>query len=226
MHQLLALLVTALFATSSFAQDQNHVLVRGNGVVQSVPDMAVLSLSVMHQAPSAAEATKAVAKDARNVLDRLATFGVAEIDIQTTGLSLNPVYDRRANDGRPPAVIGFSAANRMTVRARDLGRLGEMLDGLINAGANSLQGLSFDISDPAPLQKQARRAAVADALEKAEVYATAAGRELGEVLEISETSAASPSPMMRAESFMSDAMPIAAGSQSVSVQIWIKVSLR
>jgi uncharacterized protein YggE len=105
------------------------------------------------------------------------------------------------------------------VRLRDVAKLGDLLTSLIEAGANRLNGVTFEIAEPAPLLDDARRAAVADARKRAELYATAAGVKVGRVLSIGENSALAPVPMMRMAKAGADAVPVAAGEQTITAGV-------
>jgi uncharacterized protein len=119
-------------------------------------------------------------------------------------------------------MIGYQAGNDVRVRVRDLNRLGVLLDALVTAGSNQLQGISFAIDDTTALLDQARDRAVQDARRKAERYAAAAGVQVGRVLSISEAGAEIPRPLMRmaaAEMDMGSSVPIASGEQELGVSV-------
>ena len=223
------LILAAIFvagSTFSTQADTAFVSVTGEGRVEMVPDMAIVSLGVTHQRPTAGAAMDAVAKATRAIFSELDDFAIDAKDIQTTGLNLHPVFDRRNNSGQPPKIVGFSGNTTLTIVVRDLDKIGGLLDEIVDVGANRLQGISFDISDKSDALTKARIAAVNDAKAKAATMAEAAGAKLGRVLELSESGPSfNQGPMIRAEMAMADAMPIAAGSQSLLVQVWSKFEL-
>ena len=224
MKTLFAFLIAFAFAQSASAEQTGIITVKGEGLVEVVPDMATVSLGVQHQADTAMRALALVGKDITKITRKLAEFGVEERDIQTTNLALHQVYDRRNSTNQPPKVIGFSASNQLKVTVRDLDRIAEILDGIFDAGANNFNGISFGSSSPADALTLARQKAVRDALDRAATYATAATLNLGQILEISESGPTeSPLPVMRAEMLRADSIPISAGTTGISVQIWLRI---
>ncbi len=229
MHLRIALIVAlSVTATATaLAQDlQRHISVSGAGRIEVAPDMADISLGVRHQARTAQEALRDTSAAVAAIIQRVQSFGVDEADIQTTGLSLNPIYERRSNSEQQPRLAGFAASNMITVRVRDLDRLGGLIDRVVDAGATNFQGLRFGLSDRAEALEDARRAAVADAMARAQVYADAAGVTLEEVLSIVESGAQiQPRAMMRVESMALDSVPIAAGELTISANVSLTFGL-
>ncbi|MFC6583806.1 SIMPL domain-containing protein [Sulfitobacter aestuariivivens] len=129
--------------------------------------------------------------------------------------------NRSVSSDQPPQIVGYRAGNTVKVRVRDLAKLGAMLDGVIETGANDFNGLSFGLQNPAPAKARARAAAVADAMERAGELADAAGLALGTVLRMTEHSNVSrPAPMMEMSAprgSMGDA--IATGEVDVTAQV-------
>lgn len=198
-------------------QPPPQIVVTGEGRVEQAPDMATVSLGVTTQGATAAEAMQANAVGVQAMLDRLAAAGIAARDIQTTGLSLNPLWSNY-DSGAAQKIEGYAAANMVTVRVRALDNLGPVLDAAITDGANTLNGLGFGLADPEPAMQEARARAVADARKRAETLAAAAGVKLGHILSITEGGYASPAPlpMYKADAAMS-AVPVAGGEIGVAV---------
>ncbi|MDV4145345.1 MULTISPECIES: SIMPL domain-containing protein [Shimia] len=211
--RLLVMVFWVLGLTSAAQADPRTISVTGEGVVTAVPDMAVLTLEVSEEAATATEALDTVAKRAQAVFERLEAFEIASRDMQTSALSLNPLWSRDRAPNEAPEIRGYRAETRVTVRLRDLGMMRGIFDKVVADGANGFGGLQFAVQDTAPLHEAARRAAVADAKARAALYAEAAGVTLGPVLSLSETGAATPRPMMmaRAEMVSDGGMPVAAG---------------
>lgn len=205
----------------ALAQD-GRIEVTGVGRIDAVPDMAVVSLGAAAEAENARDAMAEVSAVTGAIIARLEAEGIASRDMQTSGLSLNPVW-KHYRDDNPPQITGFAANNRLTVRVRDLDQLGSLLDKVLQDGANKFNGLSFALQDPEPAMNAARRAAVADARAKAELYASAAGVTLGKVILISEAGRSGPEPMMMERAMMSDSavVPIAAGEVTTEARITI-----
>lgn len=221
MRILVMMLVLALSTGAVHAADSvRRIMVSGSGEVLQAPDMAQISLGVVHEAKTAGAAMDAVSAATRAVLERLRALGIDDKDIQTSGLSLQPVWNHAASNQRP-RIVGFSAANTVTLRVRDLGRLGHVLDAVIRDGANQMHGLQFGLQDPDPVRDEARRRAVADAMGKAALLADAAGVTLGDVLEMSEEGGGRPRPMMMEAAMRSGGgdVPIAAGELATQAQV-------
>ncbi|WP_323768936.1 SIMPL domain-containing protein [Marinovum sp.] len=221
------LIATIPLSAPLVAQEQlsaRQIVVTGEGQVQAAPDMATLSIGVGHQAPTAAEAMEQVAVTVQQVFTRLTDLGVAPRDVQTTQLRIDPVW-RQRNTSTPqevPEIVGFSAHNDISVRLRDMTRLGEVIGLLVEDGANRLSGISFGVQSPEIHIAEARRLAVVDAQARAALYAKTAGVELGPVLEIAEPgSSQGPGPMFaRAEGLaMADGMPVAGGELTFGAQL-------
>ena len=188
--------------------------------------MAAITLGVATRAETAAEALSANSAQLAAVLERLRGAGIAERDLQTTGLSLGPQMDY-SRDGQPPRVMGYEASNMLTVRVRALETLGTILDQAVGDGANTFHGLSFALSDPEPALDRARVQAVQEARRKAEMMAEAAGVRLGPVVSISEAGGGRPPmPMMRQSMAMeAAAVPVASGEVGYAVSVTVSWDL-
>lgn len=218
------LVALALAAPSARAEGAAEVsprllTVTGEGSVSAAPDMAVVSIGVSQEAPAAADAVAAMNQGMTAVMAELASAGIADKDIQTGSLRLDPQYDP-SPDGTAPRVTGYVASSTLNVRVLDLATVGEVIGAAVSSGANRLQGLTFDLQDKAPLMAEARRAAVADARAKAALYAEAAGVTLGPVQSIAEQGGGlqpSPAPMFRMDAAM--AVPVAAGELDLQAAV-------
>ncbi|MBD3677634.1 MAG: SIMPL domain-containing protein [Rhodobacteraceae bacterium] len=197
-----------------------QISMQGEGSVEMAPDMAIITLGAVREAVAAADALDATNRATAAVLARLAAAGVAERDMQTSGLSLSPRWENpRSMDNGRPRIGGFVATNMVTVRVRDLSILGVVLDAAVADGANQFHGLSFGMQEPRPLQDEARRRAVADARAKAELYAGAAGVKLGRILSITEAGGGAPGPVMMREMAVSSPVPVAPGEVSIAQHV-------
>lgn len=200
----------------------------GEGTASAAPDMAVVTSGVVSQGDTARAALDANTAAMQKLIDSLKAAGIEAKDIQTSGFSVQPryVYSQR-NDGQqePPRIVGYEVRNNVTVRVRDLSKLGAILDSAVTEGSNQIDGLSFDISNKAALLDEARRKAFADAKAKAEIYAQAAGVKLGRLRDLSETGGAFPPPrpvMMRMEAAKAQAdVPVERGEQELQVNITV-----
>lgn len=202
------------------------VTVVGTGEAQAVPDQAQITVGVTSEARSAAEALTANNERMRNLMGSLEEQGIARRDIQTSNFSVHPQY-RHDERGQNPQIVGYQVSNQVRIRARDLVRLGTLLDQLVSRGANQIHGISFDIDDKDELTAEAQRRAMRDARERAERYAEAAGLTVGSALVIQEESFdhSPPVPMFRMEMAAADSVPIAQGEQTVSARIRVTYAL-
>ena len=213
----LLILVVATFAITTAQAAERLVTVTGEATVAVPPDSAVIRIGV-----SSLEKTgEANAKQMTAVLTTVKASGIAERDIQTSRLSLQPQYD--PNKGGTARLTGFQANNQVTIRIRDIDNLPTVLDRAIAAGANEMSGIEFVVSDQSKLLDQARDEAIADARRKAELYARAARAKLGQVVSISEEGTApQPRPM---QAVRAGAVPIAPGEQTLRAIVSVSYEL-
>ena len=203
----------------------HELTVTGSATVDAVPDIATVTAGVETQAPTAADALKANGTAMTAVFAALKAAGVAERDMQTSQLTLNPVFAPDPGGSQAaPQVVAYQASNMVTARVRDVARLGATIDGLTAAGANRLYGVSFDVDEPGALLDTARQRAVADARRKAEILATAAGGTLGPVIAIAEGGGSGPAPL-RAKMDAAMAAPVAAGAVSLGADVTVVFGL-
>ena len=174
-----ALIALTLFTGESYGASERTLTTSGNGTAMGKPDQAKIQAAVETQATSPKKAIDTNNRVMGNVLEALEALGVAQKDIETSTLNVRPYTEK----GKEP---GYRVSNSFTVCLRDLSRIGEILEGIIYAGANRVSGVNFEVADPAPLLDEARRAAVADALHLAELYASAAHVKLGEIRSLRE----------------------------------------
>lgn len=207
-------------ATTAMAQSEGQITVTGQGNAFAVPDMALITMGAMAEAETAKAAMDETSRITSAILDQLAGFEIEPRDVQTSDLSLHPVWNNRTNSNGRPRIEGYQASNSVTVRIRDLSRLGTVLDAVLTDGANQLNGLQFTLSDPEPLMNDARRNAVADARAKAELFAEAAGVELGRLISLSEAGTHSPRPaMMGMARDMAESVPVAEGETEIRASV-------
>jgi uncharacterized protein YggE len=204
-----------------------RIQVIGEGSVSIAPDMAVLELAVTREAKTARAALDANSAAMKDVLAAMHEEGVAERDLQTSNFSIQPkyIYPTPQSSGKrpPPRIVGYTVRNTLTVRVRDISRVGAILDKSVTLGVNEGGGIRFANEDPSEAIASARTQAVKDAMTRANTLARAAGVGLGKLLEISEHSTAPrPRPVARAEMMMasdSATVPVAAGENSYKVTI-------
>lgn len=226
MRVLNALMLSAALALpfSAPAFAEALVTVTGEATVEAAPDMATISLGVTTEGQTAAEAMTANSKALQAVVERLKAAGIEDRDLQTSNLSLNPNwvgYD----SGSTPKIAGYVASNMLNVRVRALDGLGSVLDASIADGANTLNGISFELAQPRPALDEARKAAVADARARAALLIEAAGGTLGKIVSITENSGyGSPMPMFKSDAAAAP-VPVAAGQIGLSASVTISFEI-
>jgi uncharacterized protein YggE len=149
-----------------------------------VPDVATLSTGVVTQAADANSAMRANAAQMDKVMAAIRAAGIAERDIQTSGINLNPQY--KYTENQPPAITGYQASNTVSLKVRDIGKLGKVLDALVASGANQVNGPSFEIDKPEAAYDEARRGALEKAQARARMYADALGLKVRRIVSIDE----------------------------------------
>jgi uncharacterized protein len=192
----------------------------GEGEVMVVPDIAIVTIGVVSRAPTAGDALAANSTDLQRVVDTVKAAGVDEKDIGTTGFSVTPVYQTvpRPPVDIPAPIIGYTVENDVRVTIRALASSGAILDHVVQAGANRINGISFDIADRKSAENDAIKAAIADAKARAQLMADAAGVTLGRVLSVSASSnGVGPFPAFaRGALAAAPPPPVLAGQQTVS----------
>ncbi|MEO0523221.1 MAG: SIMPL domain-containing protein [Pseudomonadota bacterium] len=201
------------------------ITVTGEGSVAAAPDMAVISLGATHQDRDARVAMDRVSDDVAAIFARLEGLGIAPSDMQTDGVSLQPVWDQGYSSGQSRRISGFVASNTVTIRARDLEALGGLLNAVLEDGANRFGGLRFAVQEPKPLRDAARAAAVADALDRAGLMASAAGVTLGPIRTMREGGGHAGPVMMEMAAARSADVPIAPGELTMQAQVEVVFDL-
>lgn len=205
-------------------EPQRVIHVTGQGSISAQPDRAVVIFGVQTEADSAADALEENNELMQEVISATLDAGVAENDVQTQHLRLQPVYDEAPAADGERTLTGYRAINSINVTVQEIDSLGDLLDAAVESGANTIDNIRFEISDREQLAADAREAAVNDAMAKAEQLADLAGAELGEVLTISESGAAPPPEPFLAqdEAAVGGAgTPIEPGTQAVEARVQI-----
>ncbi|WP_375451470.1 SIMPL domain-containing protein [uncultured Devosia sp.] len=234
MRRLFACLPFALLAGLSLPAFAGTISIEGRGEVTAVPDTAFVNSGVTTQGATAREALDLNSKAMADLLAALKGSGIAERDIQTSGFSVSPNYvyteDRDANGYTlPPKINGYQVSNAVTVRVRALDTLGAILDNSVTVGANTVNGVTFAVDDPSELLNQARKSAFADAQAKAQLYATAAGSALEDIVSINEGQSIEQPPQPYMVKAMADTaraeVPVAAGELSFAINVSVQWEL-
>jgi uncharacterized protein YggE len=213
----------ALAQTDGPASGTRHTItVHSTGIVEGTPDVLELTLGVDTRGRSAGDALAENSKLTAGVLKVLKDAGVADKDVQTSNLSISPVYDDNGE-----LIVAYAVSNHVTARLHDLDKAGRVVDAATKAAGDQIvvQGLSFSIDDNSDLVAQARTDAVKRAKAQAQQLADAAGVELGPLVSIIEESSPTP-PVVVAERAAAPgsadaAPPIQAGSQTLTVDVTV-----
>lgn len=206
---------------------KSSVTVLGHGSASAAPDIMRITVSVEVRRPEVTSAFEQAGHAAQAVSEALRAAGVSPADVSTTGLSVHADTVWQENQGQK--VVGYIATTALSVTLRDLSAPGRVITDCVSAGGDDVRlgGLELAIADQSGLLSQARDAAFADALAKAEQYARLSGRELGKVVEVSENidTPGVPRPMVRAMKASADAMPIERGEAELSASVQVRWTL-
>jgi len=235
----LLLLGTAAFASPAVAQQASitqtiagtRLDITATGEVSRVPDIAIISAGVVSRSATASAALQDAANRMDKVVAALKRAGVAERDIQTSNVNLNPEY--RYPENQSPQLVGYTANNTLTIRFRDIRSSGKILDALVAEGANQINGPNLTIDKPEPALDEARANAVAIGRARAEAYARSLGLRVVRVVAISEGGGYGappppppPMPMMMARGERDSSTAIAPGEQKLQVNLGMTFELQ
>ncbi len=206
----------------SMQSDSTLLSVSASADATRIPDVATISTGVVTQATDANAAMRSNATQMDKVMTAIRKAGIAERDIQTSGISLNPQY--KYTENVPPLITGYQASNTVNVKVRDLAKLGKVLDTLVEQGANQVNGPSFEVDKPDEAYDEARVGALKKAQARATTYANALGLKVRRIVSISEGGASFPRPMpmirmQAADAGMAKETSVAPGESTLSVSI-------
>jgi uncharacterized protein YggE len=237
-HAFLAALVIGASVVPAHAQAQapapyvqtisgTRLDISATGEVSRVPDIANISAGVMTRSASATAAIADNAVRMERVRAALKRAGIADRDIQTSNISLNPEY--RYQDNQPPQLTGYTASNQVNVRFRDIRNTGRILDALVAQGANQINGPSLTIDKPEAALDEARVKAIAAGRARAELYARALGMRVVRLLSVSEGGGYSvppPMPMVMRAQADAASTKIDPGEQQLQVTVAMSFELQ
>ena len=218
----LSMTASAQDVAATSANPGNTLLsVSAQAEASRAPDIATLSAGVVTQAADANGAMRANAEQMSRLMTAIKAAGIAERDVQTSGINLNPQY--RYAENQPPTITGYQASNNVNLKVREIGKLGQVLDALVASGANQINGPTFEIDDADSVQDQARTAALKKARERADMYAESLGLRVVRLVSISEGGSGFQPPrpmmMMRAVAQDSAASPVSPGETTLTVAV-------
>ena len=194
--------------------------VSATGEVSRIPDVAIISAGVVTRQPTASAAIQENAARMERVLAALKRVGVADRDVQTSSINLNPEY--RYQENQPPQLNGYTASNQVSVRFRDIRNSGRILDALVAEGANQINGPTLTIDKPETALDEARTQALATGRARADFYARALGKRVVRLVSVSEGGGnypAPPMPMMMEARTQSADTKIVPGEQKLQVAL-------
>jgi uncharacterized protein len=231
----LAVIASLLAAGPLAAQEKPapapRLYLTGKAKVEAPPDFASVTIGVTNRAATTAEAIDKTSAAAAKIVAAAKAFGIAPADLQTSYVVLTQAYRtvREPGGGTEQKPDGYQATNSVTMRVRDLGRLGEVLRNVVDSGANQIDGVDFGLSDPKRLEQAALTAAVKDARAQADTIATAAGVTLARIVEIRYGAGPTPVPphayYAPRRAAARENVPVEAGSLEVTAEVSVVFEL-
>lgn len=207
--------------------DDRHLTVMGEAIVSVAPDAATLQVGVVAQANDAKTAQDQISEKMHKIIDAVTGLGISAADIQTSQLSLSPVYeDTRNKPDAEPRIIAYRAANTIQITTSDVA-VGNVIDTAITAGANQINSLQFILKNDKNARRQALEQAAQDAMQKASTLAAAMNVRLGQPYQISESSVSNrpPQPMLYTARALSADTPVQSGQVEVRASIVVRYFL-
>jgi uncharacterized protein YggE len=206
-----AIVIIALVMANK-TNEQDRFSVVGSGTVYAKADIANIQVGLKTGAKkTAAEATVDSTNKMNDIVSALKTLGIEDKDMQTSDYSLNPVYNYTNDKGQ--VLVGYEVIQNLTLKIRDLTKIGDVIAKTTEKGANQIGNISFTIDDEFALKNQARELAIQKAKEKAVLIASQSGMKLGEVKSVVEN-ADQPTPIMY--SYTNAKMDASAGAAPIA----------
>ncbi len=203
------------------------ITVSATGQVAATPDIARVSSGVTSEADSARKALSDNSAAMAALIAGLKGAGIEAKDIQTSSFHVEPRYTN-PREGEVAVINGYRVVNQVEIVARKIDKLGEVLDQMVTLGANQMNGLNFEVSQAETLKDEARKSAMANALRRAKLLASAGGAEVGEVISISEEVSGGPQPYQykMARTAMADSVPVEQGTQMLEARVTVTWALK
>jgi len=224
----LYLVMAPIVSPAKENMERRWIMVTGEGIVETPPDLAILRFGVMTTSKSAKAATQANNQSIAKIISALKEKEIRTEDLETTRFSLSPQREYRKN--QPPMVVGYQASNTLAVKVRDLDRVGEYMELIVESGGNNFESLSFTVEDTNEMEEEARVLAIENALNKAEMMTDALDAKVGLPLTIQEISHSNrpmqQRRMMEADVMMASEVPIQAPSElNILVRVQVKFEI-
>lgn len=224
---------TEVLTTPADSLTLDTVTASGNGTALAAPDTAELTFGIVSTDPKAKPALDRASKVAGDVAAAIKKAGVAEEDIQTSDMRIDPNYTYDNSGEKPPVVASYRASVTLRVRVRDIAIVGEVIETGTGAGASTVNGPTFTLEDDAAATDEAITKAVEDAKRRAEAMAKAAGKSVGEAVTVKETAVDVPevytdSALLRADkgAYAAGMMPVESGQLDISADITVVFRLK
>jgi hypothetical protein len=196
----------------------HSITVTGTGSVTRVPDVARVSVGVSVTKTTVKAARDAAGTSMQAVIEAIKALGIDEKDIKTVGIDLSPQYSNNST----PKITGYRMSEQLQVTVRDLDKAGDVVDTATAKGATEVNGLWFEVGEPASAMDEARAAAIAQARTSAQKMAAAAGVSLGAVVSVSESMASVPGPYYAGGAALDAARtPVQPGTQDVQATVTV-----
>ncbi len=214
----------------SSASGSGGITVTGSGKATGTPDIATVTVGVQTEAASVQQAVSDNQKAMNALLVSLKALGIADKDMTTSNYNVSTIGSPKPAEpggANAPSPVTYQVSNQVLVSVRDISKLGDVLDKSVAAGANTIYGVNFSISDPSKLQAAAEANAVQDAKNRAENLAKLEGVTLGNLVSVSE-SYGSPSPYLPANAYAigGGGTPIQPGQMDVTVSLVVTYSIK
>jgi uncharacterized protein len=212
-------------SASTATGSQRSITVLGRGTVSAAPDLAQANVGVETLAATVADASQQNNAKMTAIIAQLKELGIADKDIQTSNFSINT-----ERSGPAESAVQYRVSNMVEIKIRDLNKVGQVLDSVVQAGANQVWGVSFTIEDQSKLEAEARGKAVENAQQRAAALAKLAQVQLGSVLEVSESGATGP--VVRTDLALAKGMgaagdvPISNGEVQVVFQVQVTYGIK
>jgi len=206
--------------STAAAAAQHTIVVSGNGSVSTAPDRGQASFGVSTTAKTASAALRGNAAEMTKVIAALKGQGIAAADIRTELVSLSTRYSSNGD-----TIVGYEAANSVSVTLRRLDKVGPVIDAAVDAGANQVSGPNLVRADAAGLYRSALRVAIANARAKARTIAAASGLHLRRITDVAEASAAPPPTPLTAKAAGDSSTPIEPGTTQVEATVTVTFSV-
>ncbi len=223
------LLLPPMAAAEDNPFQAGRLSLNATGTVRTAPDMARLNAGVTTTAKTAKAALRSNRGRMNAVFKALKNAGIKERDIKTSNLNVSPIYAPYSNTtprDQQQRITGYTASNQVVAVVHNLDTLGSAIDALVESGANNIGGISFGLEDQQSALSQARKQAIENVMDKAEVYAKATGFEIGAIVNMSESGGYRPQQQMAYARMESAPTPIAAGQLNSSITVNVTFEIK